>query len=147
MSCLHGVCIGMKRQAQAWPRHMPLNTNPTLAHATLRSASHSSCVHRWALQVSPWFLMASWEVWTFGRGCCSIRARAAAPALWDPSLGALRLCLDPQLLCTTSALELNRYEDRKAEWSKAQCLNSQRDSTIIGFEHISKGKEIEKRKW
>ncbi|TNN66765.1 hypothetical protein EYF80_023007 [Liparis tanakae] len=56
--------------------------------------------------------MASWEVWTFGRGCCSIRARAAAPAIWDPLVGAWRLCLAPELLCTTSGLALRRHEGR-----------------------------------
>ncbi len=35
----------------------------------------------------PWFLMASWDVCTFGRCCCSILARAAAPALCAPPVG------------------------------------------------------------
>ncbi|MEQ2178580.1 hypothetical protein GOODEAATRI_015541 [Goodea atripinnis] len=41
--------------------------------------------------------MASWEVCTLGRCFCSTRARAAAPALCAPSLGAYRLCLELEL--------------------------------------------------
>lgn len=35
----------------------------------------------------PWFLIASWEVFSTGRCWCSILARAAAPALSAPSVG------------------------------------------------------------
>lgn len=49
--------------------------------------------------------MASCDVWTFGRYCWSILARAAAPAIWAPLVGGF---LDAAWAvdCDTSGLEL-----------------------------------------